>query len=481
MSSIFEKFPRGVPGREVRGNIAPNATWLDADIVANSEHWRYETGKVFLGAVGSQLIGVEDDRHLLTVAGSRAGKGTSTIVPNLLDYPGSIICLDPKGENARLTARHRREMGQDVYVLDPFNTTGFETTNSFNPFDLINVEDETCVDDAVLAADANIIQDAGEGRHWTESARSMLSGLILHICSGGEDDKPRDLNRLRDILTDAEDDLLAQTLYDMAHSNKVYGVVRRSAKSLLAKSEKEFQSVLSTAVEQTQFLDSPQMAKVLGRSDFSLREIKEKPTTLFICLPAGRMATHSRWLRVMINLAVESFERNADIRPEHPVLVIMDEFPVLGYLQAIEKAAGLIAGFGVRLWPIVQDLSQLKANYPKSWESFMANAGLLQFFGNADLTTLEYISKRLGKTSVTTISKGEVSVDQAGKGFSGESIAAQTVNLMTPDEVAIHFSRQTGKQLLMWPGANPIAIERVPYFEHAYFEGRYQIDPKEPK
>ena len=61
-------------------------------------------------------------------------------------------------------------------------------------------------------------------------------------------------------------------------------------------------------------------------------------------------------------------------------------------MRQIEDAAGQIASYGVKLWPILQDLGQLKALYKERWETFMGNAGVLQFFGNNDLTTLEWIS-----------------------------------------------------------------------------------------
>jgi hypothetical protein len=72
-------------------------------------------------------LGLDDDRHFVTIAGARSGKGRSAIIPNLCLYPGSVVVLDPKGENASLTAARRgpgdewsEGMGQEVYVLDPF-------------------------------------------------------------------------------------------------------------------------------------------------------------------------------------------------------------------------------------------------------------------------------------------------------------------------------------------------------------------------
>ena len=87
-------------------------------------------------------------------------------------------------------------------------------------------------------------------------------------------------------------------------------------------------------------------------------------------------------------------------KPKAPVLLCLDEFPVLGYMSQLENAAGQIASFDVKLWIIIQDWGQGKALYKERWESFVANAGILQFFGNNDLETTEYISKRLGKTLI---------------------------------------------------------------------------------
>jgi type IV secretory system conjugative DNA transfer VirD4/TraG family protein/relaxase-like protein len=182
-------FPRGVPGRNIAKSIAPHALWADPSDICQHQHWKYTPGKVFLGSLQSQLIGVDDDRHMMTIAGSRAGKGVSTIIPNLLEYPGSILVIDPKGENARITKSRRdrgskvvkQGLGQDVIVLDPFGVSG-HPTNSFNPLTMIDTKAETAVDDAALSAEALIIPQQGEGRHWTDAARNFLRGLILYVC-----------------------------------------------------------------------------------------------------------------------------------------------------------------------------------------------------------------------------------------------------------------------------------------------------------
>ncbi len=253
-------------------------------------------------------------------------------------------------------------------------------------------------------------------------------------------------------------------------------MVARAANALVMMSEKERSSILSTAIVQTEFLDSPAMKTVLDQSDFSLRDLKDKPTSVYLSLPAGRMGTHSRWLRLMIALTVEAMERHRKV-PEHPVLIIMDEFHALGPMRTIERAAGLIAGYGVRLWPILQDLTQLKRDYKESWETFLGNAGLTQWFGINDLTTLEYLSKRLGQTTLDTVSQGELSRDQIMKGFTGQNRSKQIVDLMTPEELGRFFSRQSGRELILWPGTDPIVMERINYDADPLTAGKFDPDP----
>jgi type IV secretion system protein VirD4 len=472
----INKFPRGVPGRDLRDNIAPAAAWANPQFIESHDHWAYRPGKVFLGSSGDRLIGVSDDRHLMTVAGNRAGKGVSTIIPNLAEYPGSMLVIDPKGENSRRTANRRghgspgvQGLGQDTYVLDPFGVSGHPTA-SLNPLDIIDAEAESAVDDAALVAEALVIQEEGPGRHFSAAARNLLRGLILQVCSD-EPPKRRNLLRVRELLT--LDDRGIELLLKAMQSNPACnGVIRRAANSLQNKAPNERSGVLSTAIEQTDFLDSPPLERVLARSDFRLIDLKRKALTAFLCLPAGRMATHSRWLRVIVNLAVEAMEREPTL-PQHPVLFLMDEFAVLDYLSSIEKAAGQIAGFGVRLWPILQDLTQLKSIYKERWETFLGNAGLLQFFGNNDLTTLEYLARRLGKCTILQLSRGEVSIGRAAGGFTGDASQLHTTELMAADEIGRFFSRQSGAQLLLWPGADPIAADRVRYYDHPFFAGKF--------
>ena len=142
MRDVYEGLSRGVPGTERRA-MRPVATEFadDEDIAASA----YEAGALFLGVYGAAIeqtrngeryaqggfeVGVTDDRHAMTIAGSRAGKGRAAIIPNMLRYPGSVLAIDPKGELALATAQVRAtSLGQRVCVLDPFGTTAGRLPN----------------------------------------------------------------------------------------------------------------------------------------------------------------------------------------------------------------------------------------------------------------------------------------------------------------------------------------------------------------
>ena len=145
------------------------------------------------------------------------------------------------------------------------------------------------------------------------------------------------------------------------------------------------------------------------------------------------------------------------------MLACLDEFPVLGYMKQLETAAGQIASFGVKLWVVLQDWSQGKALYGERWETFVGNAGIMQFFGNNDLATTEFISKLLGKTHVEVARVGEVAQDQQNKGLSGRSETVELYDLLTPNEVSLQFARddRLQRQLVMWAGHHPMMMQRV--------------------
>ena len=446
--------------------------------------------------VGGHAVGVDDDRHVCTFAGSRSGKGRSAILPNMLHYPGSVLATDPKGELATVTATRRASMGQDVHVLDPFAVAGGAAVHfraGFNPIEAMRLGDDL-VADAAMIADALVVA-AGKEAHWDDSAKAFIEGVILHLKTWDDYKGRRSLVTLRELIGQgAEDPTLTrgsagQARYsldalcaEMRENESAGGVVQSAAADFFDRPTNEKGSVLSTARRHLKFIDlfrsNPVGKAALEDHSFDLAALKTKPTTIYLCLPARHIGTCNRWLRLFVNLTLQSMEQTRGPLPGGvPVLCILDEFASLGHLQQVEDAAGQIAGFGVKLWPILQDLSQLKALYETRWETFLGNAGILQFFGNNDLSTLEWISKRCGKTSITVTNVGDVTVSGRMGGAKGTSKSTEVHDLLTIDEAARYFGRDDPKfrQLVIRAGAESpfLVLQRAYYDKHALFAGLF--------
>ena len=480
----YQDLPRGRPGTSVESGGSPRSTWLDPSLLSK-DFWAYGPGKIFLGATenGAQ-VGIRDDRHLLTVAGSRAGKGRSAIVPNLLRYEGSVLVLDPKGENATLTAERRgfgrdipqKGMNQSIHVIDPFGVANVreEYRSTFNPLATLNPDGVGFIDDCDAIADALVISGEGQESFWTNSAKLVLRGIVAWVASGYDNhSSDRNLGEVFNILNYPKVKLqgylsLIQTLPDIAQ-----GAPARASSFLLGMEDRTFSNLMATVLEQISFLESPEMRQALSGNGRKFDHLTWKfdKASVYVCLPAMRLHRHSRFFRLLVN-ALVSGAAATDRKPDIPALVILDEMHVLGHMSVLETAAGLIAGYGVRLWSIWQDFAQLKSIYRDRWETFLGNASILQAFGLNDLTTLEYMSRRLGVSPTLQISQGQLDIRDSAAGFTGQTTSLQESPLLTVDEIARFFSRQESNQLLIYPGAGPIFLKRVGVDEDAFKEFR---------
>jgi len=383
-------------------------------------------------------------------------------MPNLIDYPASVVCIDPKGENARVTARQRRQFGA-VHVLDPFGVTGMPSA-AFNPLDRIDPAGLDLADEAMTLADALVHDAPGEAgeAHWNEEAKALIAGLILHIVAS-EPPATRTLATLRDHLTLAPQSFAA-LLEAMQGSG---GLAARAANRHLGKSDREAAGVLSAAQRHTHFLDSPRMTAVLGRSDFTFTDLKETPATIFLVLPPDRLATYARWLRLMVAQGLTDLAR-AGAASSRPVLFLLDEFAALGRLDPVERAMGLMAGYGVQLWPILQDIHQLRAIYAQRAGTFLSNAGVLQIFGVNDHDSAKLVSDLLGQETVMfeTMSRA-LDAQESGVSFSTQHVGRA---LLTPDEVR---TLPANLGLLFLAGQRPIVATKLAYHADREFAGKF--------
>ena len=448
--------------------------WLD----------QYPNGKgLFLGRVGEteeRDIVYQGDMHAMTVAPTRTGKGTTAIIPNLLALNSSVLVIDPKGENARRTASRRQRMGQTVHVVDPWKIATEPDRYGegcdpgliarYNPLDSLDPQSPDLATDVMMLADALIVPSGGD-THWDEEAKGLIFSFILYLLTDDRETSRRNLGRLRELLTlpeepeqDPDRESLQEILARMFESS--HQLVRSSAARFWQKADKERSGVLSSAQSNTHFLDSPVLQDSLSASDLSFESLKtaEHPVTVYLVLPLDRLPAFNRWLRLLVISALKDLMRIPHPGDRPPVRFILDEFAALKRLDMIREAYGTMAGLGVQLWTITQDLGQIQALYGESWQTFVGNAGVFQYFGSRDQTTAEYASKLTG---MATIPKRSVSSGVAsGKdgSSSNESISYDDIQrpLLFPDEL---MTLPRDRELLFIENGYPIIARKVQWFD----------------
>jgi len=419
-----------------------------------------------------RLLRYDGPAHLITLAPTRAGKGVGTVIPNLLGVDRSVLVIDPKGENARIAGEARRRLGT-THVLDPFEVSGMPSA-AYNPLDRLTPDSLDLGEDAASLTEALVMDPPGQvtEAHWNEEAKAILGGLIM-FCVCHEDRDRRTLAAVREYLTLPPDRLKA-LLELMQDSDEAGGLIARAANRFLGKADREAASVLSNAQRHTHFLDSPRIAKVLSRSDFHFSDLRHRITSVFLVLPPNRMDAYSRWLRLLVSQALQDIARDAEAitgaqgasqRLSSPALFLLDEFAALGRLEAVERAMGLMAGYGLQLWPILQDMSQLKDLYGERANTFIANAGVQQVFGVNDFETAKWLSQMIGQETAGFQTDSFKPGD--GPSFSNNLTGR---DLLTPDEI---MQMPPNVQLLRVQGQPSALAQKLRYYADPEFKGLF--------
>ena len=390
------------------------------------------------------------DRHLVTLGPNGSGKSRRLLLPNLARLTHwSILVVDPKGDLASMTASYRASRGNKIVMLNAFDVLELGS-HGFNPVAALDPKSDDFPDDALGLAEA-LVRVQGQEPHWSESAQDVLAALVMYSRltepGGGS------LGHVR-----AQLGKPATEFRHVVEEMMVAGVTN-DCEELIVKSgrfreitpdNKELNSILSTALTQTRWLDSRPVKADLARGAYDFGRMKEEPTTVYLILPARRLGTHSTWLRLMIASVLRPLMIDTR-KPKVPVLFMLDEFAQLGHLPVIENNLAMMRGYGMKRWAVFQDLSQAHAIYKDRWESFLGNAGVLQSFARQDVVTAEYLSKRTGQITRAVLSYG-LNRQAGGNAPGGDStsISQAGVPLMMPqdlrnmdDGVSVLFSHRT--------------------------------------
>jgi type IV secretion system protein VirD4 len=239
-------------------------------------------------------------------------------------------------------------------------------------------------------------------------------------------------------------------------------IVKSTSDRTKSKDGKLRSSVMAALQSHTHFLDSPRIRESLSVSDFDFADLKKGTMSVYLVLPSDRIETFKRWMRLLIQQSLTVNARNVKRQPKQPVLFLLDEMAALGHLSKVSEAYSLMAGFGIQLWGIIQDLSQLESSYGKLWQTFIGNSGALQYFGSRDLRTAEYFSKMCGMQTVEKTSISKTLSEVAGRPDTSTTDNVQRP-LMFADEMMV---MREEKEVVLVDNYNPIPAHKQPWFKN---------------
>ena len=450
------------------------------------------------------------EAHGVTIAPTRSGKGTGAIIPTLLMTGESLFVLDVKGENWFVTHKSLERRGYRVRLLNPFQKWGSDLgfdwgmhSVQFNPLAQLQPGQSDFVD-TVRGMAAALIVEQGKEPHFTNRARDLVACLIAHVVS--DDDELRHgrnhLPRVREILGFQINLFCA---YMMAAANSRVALVRNNAASFAStkpEDARELQSIISTALGQLGWLDDDQIIHFLPggadevqgeesdrevnkpkRGDFDFSELRQPGTAVFFLVGAEQLQTYQGFVRLMVQNCFNTLWKTPAPN-DASVLMVLDEIYQLGQLEILKRASGLMAGFGVRMWSIFQDLGQLKEVYGDAWETVIANAGFVQILGVNDMTTAEYFSRKIGKSTLTltSFSGGTSSSSSPGGGSSYGSSSGWSEHTQANDAVSPQTLLQLGRDrdnprglLFVKDEPHPALTTNIAYYDRASFTLPYPL------
>ena len=380
-------------------------------LFTDSKKYPYRAGALFLGVdAKGREVGISTERHAITVAGSRSGKGAALLIPNARRWPHNLLVVDPKGENASASWEAREALGQSVHVLDPFKAADVpeRLRASFNPLGAISINDPTGREDIEVIADGLVKRSDPKDEEWYSGAVSILAGIMAFVVESAPPEH-RTFAAVRSILLQT-DDALKDDAERMLASVAFGGLARATGIAILTaiSTDKSMErAFLGGARRASAWMDSPPVAAALASSSFTLSSLKTGNASVFLVLPPKYLETHAAFLRLFVRSAIDAMMQ--DGAKGRPCLFLLDEFFALGRLDIVAKSAGLMGGYGLHLWPFLQDLGQLKTLYGENLsDTFFGNADAQIFFGNSDVPTLDYVSRRLGVVDVKEIGNAPI-------------------------------------------------------------------------
>lgn len=371
-----------------------------------------------VGKYNGKLLHYSGQQFALLAAPTRSGKGVGIVIPNLLSYKSSVVVLDIKQENFNLTSGYRKEvLGQEVYLFNPFAEDG--RTHRWNPFTYVSSDPDQRVSD--LMSIAAMLYPDGDSRDkfWVAQARNAFLAFSLYCFDSSVYKNTKYAKRLNWQATVKEPPCTLGKIYRLSSGNgtelKEYftslsqkpflSPAAKTAFSGLISQEKEtFGSIMGTFKEPLNPWINPIIDAATSADDFLLTDVRKKKMTVYIGILPNKLAES----RIIVNLFFSQLinqntkelpQDNPDL--QHQCLLLMDEFTSIGRVEIIAHSVSYMAGYNIRLFPIIQSVAQLDAVYGKEYaRTIITNHALQIIYTPREQQDANEYSEMLGYTTV---------------------------------------------------------------------------------
>lgn len=411
--------------------------------------------------------------NVLVLGSAGSQKTRSFVMPNVLSGAGvSLAITDPKGENMRELGEQLKTQGYDVRAL---NLVDLAASDGFNPLVYVN-PDQPEVDIAALAETIVTNTESGHGRpgadaFWERAERALLTALIAYTYftdaldrdgAEGPDAAPASLVDVVDLskqLQASEEDegyrsgvdekmtlvrLALASWEDLPDMSKAESDRVRDGLAFAVAQYRIFEQgagetkkgvIISVGVRLA-ILDVPDVRRLMSVDTLELGELGSELGAVFCILPDTHTTfkfVSALFWRCLFTTNVYVADHSATGRLERDLQCYLDEFANIGTIPGFEQLIATVRSRGIGIAIILQALAQLKAMYRDGWETITGNCDSTLFLGGTEVSTLEWLSKRLGSE---TIKAEETSQNFGANGSWSRSMRNVKRELMTPDELA---------------------------------------------
>lgn len=441
---------------------------------------------IILGARGRRYLMLAGQQGVALAAPPRAGKGTGVVVPNALNWPGSLVCLDIKRENWTLTAGFRAHSGQACYLFDPFAED--RRTARWNPFSYVSRDPAGRLNDLQRIAEMLYPDPPNVDPFWTASARSLFLGIALYLFETPS--LPKTIGAVLREGMASDDEGFGQHWKRLivgrnSGSRPLSPECVRALYDVIDLAPVTASSIRKTFTSRLDLWLNPILDSATAESDFDLRQLRTTPLSIYVSVNPDDLHRLRPVLSLFFQQAIglqtrELPERNQELK--HQVLMLLDEFTALGRIPIIAEAISYLPGYNVRVVLVIQTPAQLREIYGiHAAEVMLKSLAARIVFAPKDFADAREISDELGFTTVKvkTVSKRVSAVfDSSSKRIRSESVNENPRALLLPQEVK---ELGTEEAIVFYEGLRPIRCRKVRYFAERAFRKRLLPPPTDPR